>query len=116
MPRHEEQKWFDEHDRIAVLQDGRLIAMGKFYELYDAAAAFSDGCEEFNVRVPDLRMIEYVLNVQMHISPVLCGEPVYEAVNKKITGNVVGMTLLGANQSQAAGTTLTIEVIAIGPP
>jgi len=105
---------YDSHGQIAVLQDGRVIAYGKNYTevrfagLGDHAA----GCEAINVRVPDLRMIEYVLNVQFHCTPVDCSHPVYEAVNKKITGNVVGMTIFG----DANGTTLTVEVIAIGPP
>ena len=103
------------HDRIAVLQDGRVIAMGKCYTYGDTT--FSTGCEYVNVRVPDLRMIEYVLNVQFHLDPasmVQCDDPIYEAVNKKIVGNVVGMTVMG--KANADGGTLIVEVIAIGPP
>ncbi len=107
---------YNSHGHVAVLQEGRAVAMGKNYALLAAGAAFTTGCEVINVRVPDLRMIEYVLNVQLHIAPITCTAPVYEAVNKKIHGNVVGMTIFGANQSQAAGTTLIVEVIAIGPP
>jgi len=106
------------HDQLAVLQDGRVIAMGKYY--LRQAALFStdghaEGCEAINVRVPDLRMIEYVLNVQFHYENAnLCTEPIYEAVNKKISGNIVGMTIFGA--AAAGGGTLHVEVIAIGPP
>ena len=106
------------HDRIAVLQDGRVVAMGKYY--LQQADFFSSnghaaGCEAINVRVPDLRMIEYVLNIQFFYENAnICAEPIYEAVNKKIVGNVVGMTLLGA--ANAGGGTLHVEVIAIGPP
>jgi len=107
------------HDQLSVLQDGRVIAMGKFYLEQDAFFSENDhtaGCEAINVRVPDLRMVEYVLNVQFFYEPHtgVCTYPIYEAVNKKISGNVVGMTLLGADNS--AGGTLHVEVIAIGPP
>ncbi|MCK4266848.1 MAG: hypothetical protein KAX31_06175 [Thermoplasmata archaeon] len=102
------------HDRIAVLQDGRVVAMGKYY--LQQSGFFAGGCEVINVRVPDLRMIEYVLNIQFFYETTdICTYPIYEAVNKKITGNVVGMTLLGASD-QAVGGTLHVEVIAIGPP
>ena len=106
------------HDRIAVLQDGRLIAMGKNYlKQADFFHANSQpaGCEVINVRIPDLRMIKYVLNVQFFYEIAnFCTYPLYEAVNKKITGNVVGMTIFGADN--VAGGTLHVEVIGIGPP
>jgi len=106
------------HDQIAVLQDGRVVAMGKYYIEQDdffSTDGHAEGCEAINVRVPDLRMIEYVLNIQFfYENENICAEPIYEAVNKKITGNVVGMTLLGA--ANAGGGTLHVEVIAIGPP
>lgn len=104
------------HDRIAVLQDGRVIAMGK--NILAKNTHFSgQACEVVNVRVPDLRMIEYVLNVQLHMDPsgmVQCLDPIYGVVNKKIVGNVVGMTIMGKEND--AGGTLIVEVIAIGPP
>jgi len=107
------------HDVIAVLQDGRVIAMGKYYlkqdDFFHAGGAHAAGCEAINVRVPDLRMIEYVLNIQFYYAnDNICTDPIYEAVNKKIIGNVVGMTLLGADN--ADGGTIIVEVIAIGPP
>jgi hypothetical protein len=100
------------HDRIAITQEGKLIAMGKNY----VVTTFSEqrACVELNVRVPDLRYIEYVLNVQLEADPLDCAYPQYEAVNKKITGNVVGMTIYGAAYS--TGVTVIAEVIAIGPP
>ncbi|GAH82576.1 unnamed protein product [marine sediment metagenome] len=106
------------HDQLSVLQDGRVIAMGKNYikqSTFFTTDGHAEGCEVINVRVPDLRMIEYVLNVQFfyEITDGVCAEPIYEAVNKKIVGNVVGMTLLG---NPATGGTLHVEVIAIGPP
>ncbi|GAG54997.1 unnamed protein product [marine sediment metagenome] len=106
------------HDRIAVLQDGRVITMGKYYlqqaDFFVQGGVHDAGCESINVRVPDLRMIEYVLNVQFFYETDVCTYPIYEAVNKKIVGNVVGMTLLGLTNS--TGGTLHVEVIAIGPP
>ncbi len=105
------------HDQLAVLQDGRVIAMGKYYlqqSDFFATNGRPAGCEAINVRVPDLRMIEYVLNIQFFYETDVCTYPIYEAVNKKISGNVVGMTLLGLTNS--TGGTLHVEVIAIGPP
>ena len=106
------------HDQIAVLQDGRVIAMGKYYlrqSDFFTTDGHAEGCEAINVRVPDLRMIEYVLNVQFHYEEDdICTTPVYEAVNKKISGNVVGMTIMGKEND--AGGTMIVEVIAIGPP
>ena len=101
------------HDRLAILQDGRLIAMGKSYLKVDSFFP-SAACHVLNVRVPDLRMIEYVLNVQLTVDALDCTKPPYEVVNKKITGNVVGMTLTGLENT--AGGTIHVEVIAIGPP
>ena len=111
---HGTQEGKRSHDQLTVLQDGRVIAMGKYYLEQDALFNAVAGCEAINVRVPDLRMIEYVLNVQFFYETDVCTYPIYEAVNKKISGNVVGMTLLGADNS--AGGTLHVEVIAIGPP
>ena len=105
------------HDQVATLQDGRIIAMGKYHLQQDDFFSQNGrpaGCETINVRVPDLRMIEYVLNIQFFYETDVCTYPIYEAVNKKISGNVVGMTLLGADV--ATGGTLHVEVIAIGPP
>jgi len=110
------------HDRVATLQDGRIIAMGKNYlksalgkGLFAGDNAHAAGCEAIVVRVPDLRMIEYVLNVQFFYEVAdPCTTPIYEPYNKKISGNVVGMTIFGA--AAAGGGTLHVEVIAIGPP
>jgi len=102
---------------LAFMQDGRVIAMGKYYlqqSDFFATNGRPAGCEAINVRVPDLRMIEYVLNIQFFYETDVCTYPIYEAVNKKISGNVVGMTLLGLTNS--TGGTLHVEVIAIGPP
>lgn len=114
--------WFDTpsgkdtHGQIAVLQDGRVIAYGKNYKYSDQLFhGETQACEVINVRVPDLRLIEYVLNVQFTYQPIDCTKNIFQAVNKKIMGNVVGMTIFGT-EGTAVGSTLTVEVIAIGPP
>ncbi|GAI99726.1 unnamed protein product [marine sediment metagenome] len=106
---------YNKHGQIAVLQDGRVIAYGKNVksgDLFTGAVGDTVKCETIYVRVPDLRMIEYVLNVQFDISPTECINITH--LGKKITGNVVGMTL--ASHKAVTGVTLTAEVIAIGPP
>jgi len=107
---------FEEHEVLAVLQDGRVIATGTNRLRKDYGEMFTGGCETLNIRVPDLRAIEYVIHVQLHYYPMACYYPLYTAVNKKITGNVVGITIFGRNQISLPGVTLTAEVIAVGPP
>jgi len=100
----------EKNELIAMLRPGKVIAMGKasFEVTAQEAGAQLGG---INVRVPDLRMIEYVLQIQFYTSPfanILSHAP----MNKKISGNVVGMSIYYVT----AGTTLTVEVVAIGPP
>lgn len=102
---------FTHHGQLAVLQDGRVIAWAS--NLFDETHTFATGCEVVNIRVPDLRMIEYVLDVEIYSTDLYCDEPIFEAVNKKITGNVVGMTIFGTQNMAHPG--FTIEVVAIGP-
>lgn len=90
---------------VSTLFDKRVIAQGYAEYVVDRT-----GDVAVAVRVPDLRMVEYVLNVQFHTNPSTYVESGY--ANKKIVGNVVGMTVYGV----AAATTLGVEVIAIGPP
>ena len=106
-------KGWKSHDQIAVLQDGRVIAYGVNWV---QATWTSDAGEVLNVCIPDLRMVEYVLQVQLTTDPSLTDtiEGPIIVSNKKITGNVVGMTITG--DQHTAGTTLIAEVIAIGPP
>lgn len=93
---------FDSNAIVAILQDGRVIAYSK------RAVGVIEDNTAINIRVPDLKMIEYVLQVQFITDPnIVC-----TAVDKSIAGNVVGMTLATPD----VGTTLTVEVIAIGPP
>lgn len=124
---------FDTHAVVAVLRDGRVIAESE----YAAYASFaSDGeCDVWLQRVPDLKYIEYVLEVQFDwgiprgtktqtISDLEYKMNVYGEAGKSILGNVVGMTLLGLATrlsggtltGAAYGTTVYAKVIAIGPP
>ena len=104
----------DVHQWIGTLRQGHHIAMGKNYVVttFPRSQQFTDGCVALNVRVPDLRRIDYILDIEFRMSPLVCEQPVYEAVGKVITGNVVGMTILGALFT--TGTTLQAEVVAIG--
>ena len=102
---------YDTHAWIGSLTQGRHIAMGKNFVVTTFGGG-QGGCEVLNVRIPDLRAIDYILKVQFRMDPLSCALPVYCAVNKKITGNVVGMTIFGA--ANATGTTLLAEVIAVG--
>jgi len=100
----------EKNDLIAMLRPGKVIAMGKadFYIDTEQAGTAIGG---LNVRVPDLRMIEYVLQIQFYSNPAVYIMS-HAPINKKISGNVVGMSIYYVT----AGTTLTIEVVAIGPP
>lgn len=101
---------FTHHGELAVLQDGRVIAWAS--NLFDETHTFESGCEAVNIRVPDLRMIEYVLDVEIYATDLHCNEPFFEPVNKKNTGNVVGMTIFGTAQMAYPG--FTVKVVAIG--
>lgn len=108
MPTKRDLQWFEEHDIVATLQDGRVIAMGKSW----VWSGTSETANVLNVRVPDLREIEYVLQVEFYTSPKTYSACFIGPMDKKITGNVVGFTLYG----MAVATSLIAEVIAIGPP
>ena len=91
------------HKEVFKTIDGRLTALGR-YCIVD-----NDGGDiAINVRIPDLGEIDTVLNVEIYTSPATYADGWYS--NKKITGNVVGLTLWQIN----AGTTLTVEVVATG--
>jgi len=104
------EDWVEEHDIVAILQDGRVIAMGK--NSVHMTGTGSSNTAVLNVRVPDLREIEYILNVEYYLDPATFFVDDADPVNKVITGNVVGFTIYG----NTAATTVTAEVIAIGPP
>ena len=102
--------FFDWHDRVAKLRDGRLIAYGEYKELISSRS----GCIGIVVRVPDLRYIEHVLDVEFKLENFNCSTDflIGPEMNKTINGNLVGMSLYIVT----AGNTLTAKVIAIGPP
>ena len=95
---------------VAHLRDGRVMAQGQadYYIVDDDIGQQLGG---LNVRVPDLRRIDYVVQVQTSTAPIANISATFP-MNKKISGNVVGMSLYYIT----TGTTLTIEVIAVGPP
>lgn len=89
-------------DRIvATLQDGRTLAKG-----VTTVAVIWDAVVE--VTIPHLRYIEEIINIQWNTQ----GPPVdyVDLGNKTVVGNVVGITVTGAG----TGTTLTLEILAIG--
>lgn len=92
------------HAVVASLYDGRVVAVGRYCNVE------SSGDIAINIRLPDLREVETVLNVEIYTSPATYADGWYS--NKKITGNVVGVTIWQLN----AGTTLTVEVVGVGPP
>jgi hypothetical protein len=93
-----------EHGVVGILQDGRVIAYGKNWEVVAPGQGISIA---FLVRVPDLRQVDQVIHIQFNTDPV-CDPGT--AVNKSISGNVVGMTIVGL----AVGTTLEVTVVAVG--
>jgi len=95
---------FDFSTVLAVLRDGRILAKAT-----REIGTVSAGTVAFTVRIPDLKQVEYVLDVQFTTDPVV---DIGHEVNIHTEGNVVGMTLT----SVAAGTTLTAHVLGIGPP
>jgi len=85
---------------VTTLFEGRTMAKGVTTELIYALA-------HVTVTIPNLNFIEEVLNVQWHTDPPV---DYVDLGNKDISGNVVGITVSGT----ADGTTLTLEIIAIG--
>jgi hypothetical protein len=95
---------YDSHEIVFITEDMRVVAKGRLC-MYGRLG----GVLGFDVRVPDLKYIENILHVQFEINPVpiLLVGPFW----KSITGNVVGMSIY-----QAGGTTICVDVIAVGPP
>lgn len=102
---------------VAWLRDRRIIAVAQTDEIaanvgsatYPGQVAIPLIC-----RFPDLRAIEWIIDINLYTNPgadMCLGVP----FNKKITGNVVGFTVVGMT-GFAAGTTVFAEVLAIGPP
>ena len=101
---------YDSHEIVFITEDMRVVAKSR---LCATVIVVPQGAwNGFNVRLPDLKYIENILHVQVEVVPdptALMGP-----MNKKIVGNVVGMSLY-----QASGITVSavcIDVIAVGPP
>lgn len=94
----------ESHKKVAALHDGQCIALGRY------CSVVASGDNAILVRLPDLREVETILNVEIYTDPATYADGWYS--NKQITGNVVGVTIWQIN----AGTTLTVEVVAVGPP
>ena len=102
---------YSEEDLVAKLLDGRVIAMGKSW-VHITGQTGTGNANVINVRVPGLREIDHIIQVEFYTNHITYSEDGLNPVNKKVTGNVVGMTIYGIY----ATTTLSVEVIAIGPP
>ena len=93
-------------DIVATLKDGRVIAYSQ-----SGPTAIPEQVETaVYIYFPDLRRVEYVLQLQFHTT----GDNTYlsQTPNKWLeAANVVGLTIY-ANH----GTTLTVDALAIGPP
>jgi len=96
---------YDSHEIVFITEDMRVVAKSRL-----CTTGVAGGWQAFNVRLPDLKYIENILHIQVEIHPdptALMGP-----LNKKIEGNVVGMSLY----QNATGATVCIDVIAVGPP
>lgn len=105
--RGDETQYFDHSDGhriVAHLRDGRVMALGRYTQ-----SVVTQGNANVIVRIPDLKYVETVIQVEFYTNP-----DTYATWwgDKKITGNLVGLTVYGVN----AGTSLTTEIVAIGPP
>jgi len=92
------------HRKLCETHDGNVFAEATYTQVVAA------GDVAVLVRVPDLRMIESIINVEIETNPATYADGWYG--QKLITGNVVGLTIFQVN----AGTTLSVHVVAIGPP
>jgi len=87
----------------SMLRDGRSLAQGDATYTFATAGNFA-----VVIRLSDLKYIEKIIQYQFETDPIVDpGSP----VNEKITGNVVGMTLIGVG----GGTTMVINVMGVGP-
>jgi hypothetical protein len=88
---------------IAKLPEGKIIADGQSDAITVPVAG---GAQGVTVPMRDLRKVIKVLQINVTTDPVV---DVSVPENIKVTGNVVGMTLVCG-----AGTTLTVECTALG--
>lgn len=93
------------HQVAGILWDRRVIAKSRAWFIVNSQASMG-----LNITLPDLKYIQTVLQVEFYTDPSAFAY--YVEQDKKITGNIVGFTLYAVS----AGTTLTVEVVAIGPP
>jgi len=88
---------------ITVLPNGKVIAKAS----KTITVPLGGGDIAITITFNELRRVEQVLRYNFFTDPITDpGTP----VNEKVTGNVVGLTMVGI----PAGTTLTIEAVAIG--
>jgi len=89
---------------VGTLVDGRTIAKGvRTYTIPIGGATL-----HAEITVPNLTYIEEILEVQWWTNPPIAFAGSHQ--QKEIEGNVVGMTIYDIT----SGTTITLEVIAIG--
>lgn len=121
------------HKIIAITRIGRVIAHSR----YGAYVDFGTDGEHDNwlQRLPDLKRIDEVLNVEFDwgiptsdkvdtSNAIEYKMMIYGYAGKSYYGNVVGMTLLGRAtnlsggtlQAKSFGTSVYVDIIAIGPP
>jgi len=111
---------------VAWLRDNRVIAVAESTGCTILTTGFpkSPGKIANNqifcpvtAQFPDLRQIDWVIDINLFSDPGDTERPVClaGAYNKKISGNIVGFTIVGMT-AVPSGTTLFAEVIAIGPP
>lgn len=87
---------------IGQFKDGSLVARGVTTDILPTGGNYA-----ITVTVPDLREVEFVVGILFVTDPITSPGI---ATNRKITGNVVGFTLLNVG----TGTTLISIVIAKG--
>ena len=92
------------HEVLAQLMDGQVIARSRMWALVNGQTD-----TPVVITVPDLREVRAVLDIEFWTSP---DTSIYHDMDKRVHGNVVGITVYQI----AAGTTLIVEVIALGPP
>jgi hypothetical protein len=90
-----------------ILWDRRVVAKSRTWYVVPSQTSLA-----LVATLPDLKYIETVLNIEFYTDPdtyLL----VSNYMDKSIHGNTIGLTIYGG---VALGTTLTMEVVAIGPP
>ena len=111
---------------LAWLRDRRIIAINESNTaVLDAASGgVTSGHSGYGgnmfyplyAQLPDLRNIEWVLDINIFSDPGTARDVCIGGVyNKKISGNIVGFTVVGIT-NVPSGTTIFAEVVAIGPP